>query len=252
MSTRPATPKGARTAAEGEGTAMCNVPPYVLVVEDEPRLARLVADYLRASAMEAAVLDHGDAVLPAVHARMPDLIVLDLMLPGTDGLAICRALRAFSDVPVLMLTARVEEVDRLIGLDAGADDYVCKPFSPREVVARVKAILRRQRRDTATAAAAPATGLHCDGERLEARLLGTLLPLTPVEFRLLRVLAASPGRVFSRDHLLDQLHDDRRALSDRAIDSHIKNLRRKLQAVLPEQELIHSIYGVGYRFDAPA
>ncbi len=226
--------------------------PYVLVVEDEPRLALLMADYLRANAMEAAVLDHGDAVLPSVHARMPDLIVLDLMLPGTDGLAICRALRAFSDVPVLMLTARVEEVDRLIGLEAGADDYVCKPFSPREVVARVKAILRRQRRNTATAALAQSTtGLCCDGERLEARLQGALLPLTPVEFRLLRVLAASPGRVFSRDRLLDQLHDDKRALSDRAIDSHVKNLRRKLQAVLPEQELIHSIYGVGYRYDDP-
>ncbi len=225
-------------------------PPYVLVVEDEPRLAQLVADYLRASGMEAATLDHGDAVLPSVRSRMPDLLVLDLMLPGTDGLAVCRALRAFSDVPVLMLTARVEEVDRLIGLEAGADDYVCKPFSPREVVARVKAILRRQRQ-AHTPGASHAAGLHFDGERLEARLRNVALPLTPVEFRLLRTLAEAPGRVFSRDQLLDRLHDDKRALSDRAIDSHIKNLRRKLQAADPGEERIHSIYGVGYRYDPP-
>ncbi|MDT7838046.1 response regulator [Aquabacterium sp. OR-4] len=226
--------------------------PRILVVEDEPRLAQLVADYLRAAQMQAEVLHDGLAVLPAVRARPPDLIVLDLMLPGMDGLGICRALRSFSDVPVLMLTARVEEVDRLIGLEAGADDYVCKPFSPREVVARVKAILRRPRLPVAAdgGASAPAPdGLVLDAERHAAQLNGQALPLTPLEFRLLATLAAQPGRVFSRDQLLDRLHDDQRALSDRAIDSHVKNLRRKLQAVDAGLEPIRSIYGVGYRFE---
>jgi two-component system, OmpR family, response regulator BaeR len=223
-----------------------NPQPYVLIVEDEPRLAALVADYLRAAYMESTTVDRGDAVVAAVRQRMPDLIVLDLMLPGLDGLSVCRALREFSDVPILMLTARVEEVDRLVGLEAGADDYVCKPFSPREVVARVKAILRRPRLD-----APPPKGLHIDAEGYEARINGELLDLTPLEFRLLAALAAAPGRVFSRDQLLDRLHDDARALTDRAIDSHVKNLRRKFESVLPGQEPIRSVYGVGYRFEWP-
>ncbi|MEK8051084.1 response regulator [Ideonella sp. DXS22W] len=226
----------------------------ILVVEDEPRLARLVADYLQAAGAQVQVIGDGLQALPAVRAQPPDLMVLDLMLPGMDGLAICRELRSFSDLPVLMLTARVEEVDRLIGLDAGADDYVCKPFSPREVVARVKAILRRPRQLAAAPAAGlqaapPAEGLHLDAERHEAQLNGQPLLLTPLEFRLLATLAAQPGRVFSRDQLLDRLHDDQRALSDRAIDSHVKNLRRKLQAVDATLEPIRSIYGVGYRFE---
>lgn len=219
--------------------------PLVLVVEDEPRLAQLVADYVTAAGMQASVLDRGDTVEAAVRARTPDLIVLDRMLPGCDGLAVCRALRAFSDVPILMLTARVEEVDRLIGLEAGADDYVCKPFSPREVVARIKAILRRPRR----APQPPAAGLEIDAEHHRARVHGTVLDLTPLEFRLLATLAKSPGRVFSRDQLLDRLHDDPRALSDRAIDSHVKNLRRKLQPLRDGHDPIRSIYGVGYKFE---
>ncbi|MBK1616034.1 two-component system response regulator BaeR [Rubrivivax gelatinosus] len=220
---------------------------YVLVVEDEPSLARLLVDYLRAAGYEVDALADGLAVLPAVRARAPDLMVLDLMLPGCDGLTICRELRGFSDLPVLMLTARVEEVDRLIGLEAGADDYVCKPFSPREVVARVKAILRRRRPESGVA---PASGLQIDAERHEARVDGHKLDLTPLEFRLLATLAGQPGRVFSRDQLLDRLHDDQRALSDRAIDSHVKNLRRKLERVLPPgEEPIRSVYGVGYRFE---
>lgn len=239
--------------ATGSSAAEAVTPPHVLVVEDEPRLAALVADYLKAAGMDTTTLDRGDTVEAAVRQRMPDLVVLDLMLPGLDGLAVCRALRRFSDVPILMLTARVDEVDRLIGLEAGADDYVCKPFSPREVVARVKAILRRPRRDVgASGAAGPAApGLHIDAEHHEARVHGERLDLTPLEFRLLAALAAAPGRVFSRDQLLDRLHDDTRALADRAIDSHVKNLRRKLQRVLPGAEPIRSVYGVGYRFEWP-
>jgi two-component system response regulator BaeR len=238
---------------------------YVLVVEDEPRLAALVSDYLRASGMETAVLNNGSAVVASVRQREPDLIVLDLMLPGTDGLTVCRALREFTDVPVLMLTARVEEIDRLIGLEAGADDYVCKPFSPREVVARVKAILRRHRLApgalegavagavagavTGAAEVEHEAGLHIDVERHQASFKGQTLDLTPIEFRLLATFAAAPGRVFSRDQLLDKLHSDQRALSDRTVDSHIKNLRRKLEQAMPDLEPIRSIYGVGYRYE---
>lgn len=220
---------------------------YVLVVEDEPSLGRLVSDYLAAAGYETRWIDDGLAVLPAVRERLPDLIVLDLMLPGQDGLSICRELRGFCEVPVLMLTARVEELDRLVGLEAGADDYVCKPFSPREVVARVKAILRRPWNRPAAVDAAP--GLQIDASRYEARLDGELLDLTPLEFRLLQAFAQQPGRVFSRDQLLDRLHDDQRALSDRAIDSHVKNLRRKLERIRPGDDPIRSVYGVGYRFE---
>lgn len=226
-----------------------SAPAYVLVVEDEPRLSQLVCDYLHAAGYETQALADGSAVLPAVRQRAPDLIVLDLMLPGRDGLTVCRELREFSDVPIVMVTARVEEVDRLIGLETGADDYMCKPFSPRELVARVKAILRRQRRDVAAEPAG--TALAIDAERHAASINGQELDLTPAEFRLLKAFAEAPGRVFSRDQLLDRLHGDQRALSDRTVDSHVKNLRRKLEQACPGQEPIRSIYGVGYKLELP-
>jgi len=229
---------------------------HILIVEDEPRLARLVADYLSAAGYGTQTLSDGLAVLPALQQRMPDLLVLDLMLPGRDGLSLCQEIRRFSQVPIVMLTARVEEVDRLLGLDAGADDYICKPFSPREVVARVRAILRRARTGEGTAMtgagpneATDGPSLHMDSERYEAVLCGQSLGLTALEFRLLKALTTVPGRVLSRAHLIDQLHDDQRALSDRTVDSHIKNLRRKLEQAAPQQELILSIYGAGYKFE---
>lgn len=226
----------------------------ILVVEDEPRIARLVGDYLIAAGHQVRLVDHGDRVLSAVQACMPDLIVLDLMLPGQDGLSLCHAIRRFSEVPIVMLTARVEEVDRLIGLEAGADDYLCKPFSPRELVARVRAVLRRSRlrpaaEPTPTAKSPPTQGLQLDEATHQAHLHGQPLDLTPVELRLLAALAAAPGRVFSRDQLLDRLHDDQRALSDRTVDSHVKNLRRKLERTGASPDAIRSIYGVGYRFE---
>lgn len=227
----------------------------LLVVEDEPRIARLVGDYLLAAGHQVRLVDHGDRVLSAVQERMPDLIVLDLMLPGQDGLSLCRAIRRFSEVPIVMLTARVEEVDRLIGLDAGADDYICKPFSPRELVARVRAVLRRSHHRPAAdanplaTAQTAAVGLQLDEARHQAQLNGQPLDLTPVELRLLAALVAAPGRVFSRDQLLDRLHDDQRALSDRTVDSHVKNLRRKLERAGASPDTIRSIYGVGYRFE---
>jgi two-component system response regulator BaeR len=219
---------------------------HILVVEDEPKLAALLRDYLLAAGHSVDCLADGLQVIPAVREREPDVILLDLMLPGRDGLSLCRELREFSDVPILMITARVEEVDRLLGLDSGADDYICKPFSPREVVARVRAILRRREPRVANAGAAP---LELDAATWKARYRGVELDLTPVEFRLLNCLASAPGQVFSRDRLLDRLYPDHRVVTDRTVDSHVKNLRRKLEAIDPSCTPIQSIYGVGYRFE---
>ena len=214
----------------------------ILIVEDEPKLAALEADYLKAAGYETHTIGNGAEVLAWVRANAPDLILLDLMLPGRDGLEVCRELRAFSSVPIIMVTAKVEEIDRLVGLDLGADDYVCKPFSVRELVARVRAILRRGR--------APAgSGLRLDEERHLAQLDGQSLDLTPVEFRLLGTLASVPGRVFSRATLLERLYADHRVVTDRTVDAHIKNLRRKLEAARPGEELVRSIYGVGYKLE---
>ncbi len=220
--------------------------PRILIVEDEPKLSALLADYLKAAGFETVQVADGLQALPTIERESPDLIVLDLMLPGRDGLDICRELRRTRDTPVVMLTARVEEIDRLLGLELGADDYICKPFSPREVVARIKAVLRRAA--PPRPAANPLPALHIDAGAYRATLDGHALDLTPVEFRLLRALASAPGQIFSRDRLLDHLYDDHRVVTDRTVDSHVKNLRRKLEAVR-EGETIRSIYGVGYRLD---
>ena len=221
----------------------------ILIVEDEPKLAAVLAEYLRAAGFTTRVLADGNAVVPAVQAHSPALLLLDLMLPGRDGLSICRELRSFTPLPIIMVTARVEEIDRLLGLELGADDYICKPFSPREVVARVKAVLRRQGVAGNPAQGGPVAGLLIEPEAWRAELDGHKLDLTPVEFRLLETLAAHPGRVFSRAALLDRLYDDHRVVSDRTVDSHVKNLRRKLAEAAPTRELLHSVYGVGYRLE---
>lgn len=223
-------------------------PAHILVVEDEPKMAALLMDYLHAAGHRADWLADGREVTAFVQARHPDLVLLDVMLPGRDGLQVCRDLRGFSDVPIIMLTARADEADRLAGLEGGADDYICKtPFSPREIVARVKAILRRSRRADAGMAFEPAAALHIDSAGYRATFHGVALELTPVEFRLLRSLAAVPGQVLSREVLLNKLHDDRRAVTDRAVDAHIKNLRRKLEQAAPGCEPIRAVYGVGFR-----
>ena len=222
----------------------------VLIVEDEPKLAALLTDYLKAAGLPSVHVDDGLAVEPAVRQHDPAVVLLDLMLPGLDGMAVCQALRGFTQVPIIMMTARVEEVDRLLGLELGADDYITKPFSPREVVARVKAQLRRS--GWGVAPPQPAVqGLQIDDTALRASVGGHTLDLTPAEFRLLSALAAQPGRVFSRDQLLDQLHDDGRAITDRAVDSHIRNLRRKLEAAPGGIDPIRSVYGVGYAWEWP-
>lgn len=219
----------------------------ICIVEDEPKLAALLADYLRAAGYDSFVVADGALALDAIRQRKPALVLLDLMLPGRDGLDVCRALRQESAVPVIMVTARVEEIDRLLGLELGADDYICKPFSPREVVARVKAILRRVQA-APDGPGAPALPLRIEAESHRAWLDGQELDLTPVEFRLLQTLAETPGRIYSRDRLLDRIYDDHRVVTDRTVDSHIKNLRRKLEAVR-DADMIRSIYGVGYRLD---
>lgn len=219
---------------------------HILVVEDEPKLSALLADYLRAAGFVAEIIANGRAAVAAVQASEPALVLLDLMLPGMDGTDVCRALRRMGEVPIIMLTARIEEVDRLLGLELGADDYICKPFPPREVVARVKSVLRRSATGRTEA---PASGLAIDADRFEARVGDQVLDLTPVEFRLLQALAAGAGRVFSRDQLLDRLYTDHRIVTDRTVDSHVKNLRRKLEAALPGAQPIRSIYGVGYKLE---
>jgi two-component system response regulator BaeR len=218
----------------------------ILIVEDEPKIAQLLSDYLQAAGFQTQWLEHGDRVIDAIRRAPPDLLLLDLMLPGKDGLTICRELREFSDLPVIMITARVEEIDRLLGLELGADDYICKPFSPREVVARVKVIFRRIDRGDP---AASGIGFTVDEERMQIRYAGQPLELTPNEYRLLSILLKRPGRVYSRDALLNQLYDADHEASDRSIDSHIKNLRKKLAVVMPDRTLIHSIYGIGYKLD---
>ena len=218
----------------------------LLIVEDEPKLAKLLSNYLHQAGYEPECLENGLDVLPRVREQMPALILLDLMLPGRDGVDICKDIRSFSAVPIIMITARIEEIDRLLGLELGADDYICKPFSPREVVARVKAVLRRS---TNNEPSGLPPLLHLDESRLQAILQGRELDLTVVEFRILEFLSAHPGRIYGRDQLMDHIYPDQRIVSDRTIDSHIKNLRKKISCASPDAEIIHSVYGVGYKYD---
>ncbi|AKH64850.1 MULTISPECIES: two-component system response regulator BaeR [Photorhabdus] len=219
----------------------------VLIVEDEPKLGQLLVDYLRAADYETQWLLRGDEVVPHVQQHNPDIILLDLMLPGCDGISVCREIRRFSDVPIIMVTAKTEEIDRLLGLEIGADDYICKPYSPREIVARVKTILRRCYRPQDIVGQ---SDLQIDEACFQARYCNKILDLTPVEFRLLKTMASRPGQVFSRDQLLNNLYDDHRIVTDRTIDSHIKNLRRKLDQLDNSKTFIRSIYGLGYRWEA--
>jgi two-component system response regulator BaeR len=224
-----------------------SAPASILIVEDEEKIANLLRDYLRAHGYATHHIARGDEVEAWVRQHPVDLILLDVMLPGRSGIEVCKALRTFSNAAIIMVTARVDEIDRLLGLELGADDYVCKPFSPREVVARVATVLRRTRRVPAPPAQNP--GLAMDETAWRATLDGKPLDLTAVEFKLLAVLARQPGRIHSRDQLMDAMYRDERVVADRTVDSHVKKLRRKLAEVVPEQEFIHSIYGVGYQFE---
>ncbi len=217
----------------------------ILIVEDEEKLALLLSDYLSQAGFSPYCLYNGLEAVAWVKENKPDLIILDLMLPGRDGLEVCKEIRRSSDVPIIMLTARVQEIDRVLGLEIGADDYVCKPYSPREVVARVKAVLRRLHSPRVE----NCPGLLLDEPCYKATFNGFDLGLTVVEFKLLSILQNNCGRIFSRDQLMEKIYPDRRIVSDRTIDSHIKNLRKKISSVSPGQELVRSIYGIGYKFE---
>ena len=218
----------------------------ILIVEDEEKLAGLLRDYLSQEGFEVSVLHRGDQVEEWVDTHATDLVLLDLMLPGKNGLDVCKALRATGrDLSIIMVTARVDEIDRLLGLELGADDYICKPFSPREVVARVKAVLRRTKRSEAPAE----NRLELDESGYKASVAGKDLGLTAVEFELLKVLAAHPGQIYTREQLMDLMYRDQRVVSDRTVDSHVKKIRRKIAAVLPDRDIVHSVYGLGYKYE---
>lgn len=214
----------------------------ILIVEDEPDIAGVVEKYLQAENFSTHHLDEGTGVVSWVRQQQPALIVLDLMLPGIDGLTICNELRTFTDVPIIITTARVDEIDRLIGFETGADDYVCKPYSARELVARIKSLLRR---------AAPTLESEAEllllPDKLEVSLKGHSVALTALEYRLFELFYQHTGRIYSRAQILDQAYDDYRDISDRTIDSHIRNLRQKLKTVGLEEN-IKSVYGAGYRY----
>jgi len=224
---------------------------HILIVEDEPKIADLLRDYLGEAGFKVSCVDRGDQVVSIVKKETPAMILLDIMLPGMDGKDVCREVRKFSNIPILMITAKVEEIDRLIGLELGADDYICKPFSPREVVARVKAVLRRvhSASQTPRLVAGP---ISLDDATRQVSVDGQALHLTPSEFALLKIMMNHPDRVFSRSELLDKVQGYQFEGYDRTIDSHIKNLRKKISEKHSGRELIHTVYGIGYKFSLQA
>jgi two-component system, OmpR family, alkaline phosphatase synthesis response regulator PhoP len=220
----------------------------VLVVDDEPKIVKLAQDYLERSGFKVLTAADGVIALATARRARPDLVVLDLNLPGMDGLDVCRALRRESDAPIIMLTARVEEADRLIGLELGADDYISKPFSPRELVARVRTVLRRVQGGVRQPGSLHIAGLEIDLAGHSVTRAGESLQLTRTEFNLLALLAQHPGQTFSRSQLLDKLYDVAHEGFDRSIDAHVKNLRRKLEPDPTEPRYVITVYGIGYKF----
>jgi two-component system response regulator BaeR len=224
---------------------------HILVVEDEQKITQLLCDYLQKAGYRTSSQSNGSRVIFQVKKDMPDLILLDVMLPGMDGLELCREIRKFSNVPIIMITARVEEIDRLLGLELGADDYICKPFSPREVVARVKAVFRRVHAEPQRHRLVIGP-ISLDDQTHQVMIGRQVLNLTPNEFGLLQIMMARPNRVFSRSELISRVQGYDFEGYDRTIDTHIKNLRKKIAEKLPDGEIISTVYGVGYKFNAPA
>lgn len=218
----------------------------ILVVDDEPKVARLARDYLEKNGFRVLTASDGQSALTMARREKPDLVVLDLMLPQIDGREVCRILRRESDVPIIMLTALSEEIDQVTGLEIGADDYITKPFSPRALVARVRALLRRTSGEVRMPNVIRAGRLEIDSQKHSATFEGLPLRLTPNEFKLLQILASRPGQTITREQLLDDLHGAASSV-DRSVDSHIKNLRKKLEAASGEA-MIETVYGIGYRF----
>ena len=220
----------------------------VLVVEDEIEIARVVRDYLRNAGFEVIVVGDGGSAIASVRSAKPDLLVLDLGLPGQDGLDVAREIRRWSDTPIVMLTARGDETDRIVGLEIGADDYVVKPFSPKELVARVRAVLRRTRTAARGDEVVRAGDVEIDTAKMRVSVGGTQVDLTPTEFQLLATLAREPGRVFTRSQLLDAVHGVAIESYERAIDAHVKNIRRKIEPEPGSPRYVVTVHGVGYRF----
>jgi DNA-binding response OmpR family regulator len=220
----------------------------VLVVDDEPRIVDLARDYLEHAGFSVLTASDGPSALRVARTRKPDVLVLDLGLPGMDGLDVARELRRESAIPIVMLTARDDELDRILGLEIGADDYVTKPFSPRELVARIRAILRRVDRQAEPGDRIEASGVSIDVSRMRVEADGRVIELTPTEFALLVTLARQPGRIFSRGQLLDAIHGLAFESYERAIDAHVKNLRHKMEPDPSVPRYILTVYGVGYRF----
>ena len=222
----------------------------LLIVEDEPTLAAILSEYLQQVGFNTHIIGDGLTVIEWIKANSPELIILDLMLPHRDGLDIYRELRTFSQIPVIMATAKVDEIDRLVGLELGADDYICKPYSAREVVARVKNVLRRTTQSKSTLSTDETSkSLVIDEAKMCAFYHKQELQLTPAEFKLLAFLFKHQGYVYNRDQLMTHIYPDERLVFDRTIDSHVKNLRKKLQQIEPEYNCIKSVYGVGYKLD---
>jgi len=224
------------------------VQPVILLVDDEPRIARIARDYLEHAGYAVVTAGDGKEALDLARARAPSLVVLDLNLPGIDGLQVARLLRRDGDIPIIMLTARVEESDRLAGLDLGADDYITKPFSPRELVARVKAVLRRTASEPADGDVLRRGDLTIEAARLKVTRGATPIEVTPAEFQLLLALARQPGRVLTRSQLLAAIGGESNDVFDRAIDTHVKNIRRKLEPDPRDPQYILTVYGMGYKF----
>lgn len=218
----------------------------ILVVEDEIKIAQLLHDYMAQAQFNVTILHDGAAVIEELQSQTYDMVLLDLMLPVKDGLTLCKEIRVFSNIPIIMITARVEEIDRLIGLELGADDYICKPFSPREVVARVKATLRRYKSSDTETIKKP---IFLNEEKYQATVYGQAVELTAIEFNLLKVLSKEPGRIYSRAQLINQVYNDHRVVSERTIDSHIKKLRKKINCLNADSEIVQSVYSVGYKVE---
>ena len=219
-----------------------------MVVDDEPKIVQLARDYLEHAGFTVVVAHDGKAALATARAERPDLVVLDLGLPELDGLDVARTLRAESNVPIVMLTGRSEESDKLVGLELGADDYVTKPFSPKELVARVRAVLRRTERPRADSEIVRAGDVVLDIPRMRTTIAGRTVDLTATEFQLLATIAREPGRVFTRSQLLDSVHGVAFESYERAIDAHVKNIRHKIEPDPGSPRYLLTVYGVGYRF----
>lgn len=215
----------------------------VLIVEDEPELASLLQQFIENAGMSAHIIDNGLEPVDWIKQHTPDVVILDLMLPGKDGIQICQEVRAFSDIPIIIVTAKVDELDRLIGFETGANDYICKPYSAKELIARINSLIKLYNRDSHVEV------LVLDNNRCSIRLNDQEIELSNIEFNLFSLLYHHPGRIYNRESIITLIYQDYRVVSDRTVDSHIKNLRKKLSTLSNGTEYIRSIYGIGYKYD---